>query len=135
MVDGCGMTRICSYVSELLDQAMNTLRQKYREIYYEKEAKAGVKQGRCKRRELVVEEVFAVRLGAAQHQPVDDLGARGEPTLRAGHRHLLTGEARAVPPREPVQGVTFRHPAARVARASSRTPRGCRCAAGGAGLR
>ena len=33
MVDGCGMTRICSYVSELLDQAMNTLRQKYREIY------------------------------------------------------------------------------------------------------
>ena len=59
MVDGCGMTRICSYVSELLDQAMNTLRQKYREIYYEKEAKAGVKQGRCKRRELVVEELFA----------------------------------------------------------------------------
>src|SRR2546421_2882041 len=59
MVDGCGMTRICSYVSELLDQAMNTLRQKYREISYEKEAKAGVKQGRCKRRELVVEELFA----------------------------------------------------------------------------
>lgn len=59
MVDGCGMTRICSYLSELLDQAMNTLRQKYRELYYEKEAKAGVKQGRCKRCEVVVEELFA----------------------------------------------------------------------------
>jgi hypothetical protein len=59
MVDGCGMTRICSYLSALLEQAMNTLRQKYREIYYEKEAKAGVKKGRCKRRELVVEELFA----------------------------------------------------------------------------
>jgi len=32
-VDGCGMTRICSYLSELLGQAMNTLRHKYREIY------------------------------------------------------------------------------------------------------
>src|SRR5690348_11172841 len=31
MVDGCGMTLICNYLSELLDQAMNTLRQKYRE--------------------------------------------------------------------------------------------------------
>jgi DDE family transposase len=59
MVDGCGMTRMCSYLSELLGQAMNTLRQKYRELYYEKEAKAGVKQGRCKRREIVVEELFA----------------------------------------------------------------------------
>src|SRR5436309_13883073 len=58
-VDGCGMTRMCSYLSELLGQAMNTLRQKYREIYYEKEAKAGVKKGRCKRREIVVEDLFA----------------------------------------------------------------------------
>src|SRR2546423_7753713 len=52
MVDGCGMTRICSYLSELLDQEMNTLRQKYREMYYEKEAKAGVvltqRSGGCK---------------------------------------------------------------------------------------
>src|SRR5437667_5955417 len=59
MVDGCGMTRMCSYLSELLGQAMSTLRQKYREIYYEKEAKAGVKRGRCKRREIVVEDLFA----------------------------------------------------------------------------
>src|SRR5436853_7749150 len=59
MVDGCGMTRMCSYLSELLGQAMNTVRQKYRESYYEKEAKAGVKKGRCKRREIVVEELFA----------------------------------------------------------------------------
>jgi hypothetical protein len=59
MVDGCGLTRLCSYVSELLDQGMNSLRQKYREIYYEKEAKAAVKEGRGKRRELVVEELFA----------------------------------------------------------------------------
>src|SRR5947208_1083956 len=59
MVDGCGMTRICSYLSALLGQAVGTLRQKYREMYYEKEAKAGVKKGRCKRRELVVEELFA----------------------------------------------------------------------------
>ena len=65
MVDGCGMTRICSYVSDVLGQAMNTLRQKYREIYYEKEAKAGVKKGRCKRRELVVEELFADLLAKA----------------------------------------------------------------------
>ena len=58
-VDGCGMTRICSYLSELLGQAMNTLRHKYREIYYEREAKAGVKAGRRKRREIVVEDHFA----------------------------------------------------------------------------
>src|SRR2546421_11183365 len=59
MVDGCGMTRMCSYLSELLGQAMNTWRQKYRESYDEKEAKAGVKKGRCKRREIVVEDLFA----------------------------------------------------------------------------
>ncbi len=59
MVDGCGITRMCSYLSELLGQATTTLRQKYREMYYEKEAKVGVKKGRCKRRELVVEELFA----------------------------------------------------------------------------
>src|SRR5437588_386326 len=62
MVDGCGMTRMCSYLSELLGQAMSTLRQKYREIYYEKEAKAGVKKGRFKRREIVVEDLFAALL-------------------------------------------------------------------------
>jgi len=68
MVDGCGMTRMCSYLSELLGQAMNTLRQKYREIYYEKEAKAGVKKGRCKRREIVVEDLFADLLrGVLRH--------------------------------------------------------------------
>ncbi len=59
MVDGCGMTRMCSFMAELLDQPMNTLRQKYREMYYEKEAKAGVKKRQKKRREIVVEEVFA----------------------------------------------------------------------------
>jgi hypothetical protein len=59
MTDGCGMTRMCSYMAELLNQPMNTLRQKYREIYYEKEAKAGVKNQQKKRREIVVEEVFA----------------------------------------------------------------------------
>src|SRR2546425_12594847 len=59
MVDGCGMTRMCSYLAELLGQPMNTLRQKYREIYYEKEAKAGVKNRQKKRREIVPEELFA----------------------------------------------------------------------------
>ena len=58
MTDGCGMTRMCSYMAELLDQPMNTLRQKYREMYYEKEAKAGVKNRQKKRREIVTEEVF-----------------------------------------------------------------------------
>lgn len=28
MVDGCGMTRICSFLSHLLGQSMGTLRQK-----------------------------------------------------------------------------------------------------------
>ena len=59
MVDGCGMTRMCSYLSALSGQSMNTLRQKYREISYEKEAKAGVKKRQKKRREIVVEEHFA----------------------------------------------------------------------------
>ena len=59
MTDGCGMTRMCSYMAELLDQPMNTLRQKYREMYYENEAKAGVKKRHNKRRELVPEELFA----------------------------------------------------------------------------
>ncbi len=68
MVDGCGMTRMCSYLSALLGQAVTTLRQKYREIYYEKEAKAGVKKGRCKRRELVVDELFADLLGGVRRR-------------------------------------------------------------------
>ncbi len=59
MTDGCGMTRMSSYMAELLGQPMNTLRQKYREIYYEKEAKAGVKNQQKKRREIVPEELFA----------------------------------------------------------------------------
>ena len=59
MVDSCGMTRMCSFLSELLDQPVNTLRQRYREMYYEKEAKAGVKKRGLKRREIVVEEHFA----------------------------------------------------------------------------
>jgi len=46
-------------MAELLDQPMNTLRQKYREMYYENEAKAGVKKRHNKRRELVPEELFA----------------------------------------------------------------------------
>ena len=59
MVDGCGMTRMCSFLSELLGKPMNTLRQKYREMYYEKCAKAGVKRRGDKRREIVVEDHFA----------------------------------------------------------------------------
>jgi hypothetical protein len=64
MVDGCGMTRMCSYLSELSGQSTNTLRQKYRELYYEKEAKAGVKKRQQKRREIVVDEHFADLLRA-----------------------------------------------------------------------
>src|SRR6266702_5099644 len=64
MVDGCGMTRMCSYLSALSGQSMNTLRHKYREMYYEKEAKAGVKKRGCKRREIRVEEHFADLLRA-----------------------------------------------------------------------
>lgn len=56
MVDSCGMTRICSYMAELTGQPMKTLRQKYREMYDEKEAKAGVKKRGKKRREVEVEE-------------------------------------------------------------------------------
>jgi hypothetical protein len=56
MVDGCGMTRMCSFLSELLGTSMKTLRQNYREISDEKEAKAGVKKRGRKRREIVVEE-------------------------------------------------------------------------------
>jgi hypothetical protein len=59
MTDSCGMTRICSYMAQVLDQPSTTLRQKYREMYYEKEAKAGVKNQQKKRRELVPEEMFA----------------------------------------------------------------------------
>ena len=66
MTDGCGMTRMSSYMAELLGQPMNTLRQKYREIYYEKEAKAGVKNQQKKRREIVPEELFADLLRGIQ---------------------------------------------------------------------
>src|SRR6266700_2838199 len=75
MVDGCGMTRMCSFMAELLDQPMNTLRQKYREMYYEKEAKAGVKKRQKKRREIVVDEHFAELLQAVI------TGWQGEKTL------------------------------------------------------
>jgi hypothetical protein len=75
MVDGCGMTRMCSSMAELLDQPMNTLRQKYRERYYEKEAKAGVKKRQRQRREVVVEEMFADLLPGVLRQ------WKGEKTL------------------------------------------------------
>lgn len=75
MTDGCGMTRMSSYMAELLGQPMNTLRQKYREMYYEKEAKAGVKNQQKKRREIVPEEVFADLLRGVLK------GGEGEKTL------------------------------------------------------
>src|SRR5205807_5181829 len=75
MIDGCGLTRMCSYMAELLDQPENTLRQKYREMYYEKEAKAGVKKRQQKRREIVVDEHFADLLRAVI------TGWQGEKTL------------------------------------------------------
>lgn len=58
MIDGCGMTRICSFMKELLGKPSETLRQRYREVYYEKEAKAGVKKGGKKRQEIEVEQCF-----------------------------------------------------------------------------
>jgi hypothetical protein len=58
MVDSCGRTRICSFMHELTGKSMNTLRQCYREICYESEAKAGVKRGHNKRRALEVEACF-----------------------------------------------------------------------------
>ena len=75
MTDSCGMTHLCSYLSDVLGKPMNTLRQKYREMYYEKEAKAGVKKRQCKRRELVPEEVFADLLAGVLK------GWKGERTL------------------------------------------------------
>lgn len=85
MIDGCGMTRMCSFLSELLGKPMNTLRHKYREIYYEKEAKAGVKKRGRKRREIVVEEHFADLLAGMRH-PV----ARAEnPGAGFGWQHPL----------------------------------------------
>lgn len=59
MVDGCGLTCICSVLSRLTGQSMNTLRQRLREIYDEKQAKAGVKKRHQKRPDVVVEEHFA----------------------------------------------------------------------------
>jgi hypothetical protein len=59
MIDGCGLTRICSFLSHILGQPAETLRQKYREIMYEKEAKAGVKKRGRKRREIIGEDHFA----------------------------------------------------------------------------
>lgn len=75
IVDSCGMTRICSYMAQLPGQSLNTLRQKYREIYSEKEAKAGVKRHQKKRREIVVEEHFADLLRGMISR------WQGEPTL------------------------------------------------------
>jgi hypothetical protein len=59
MVDGCGMTRMCSDMSERTGQPMKTLRQPYREMDDENEAKAGVKKRGRRRRELVGEEHVA----------------------------------------------------------------------------
>jgi hypothetical protein len=59
MIDGCGMTRIWSVLSHLLGKTTGTLRHKYRELLYEKEAKAGVKKRGCTRREITVEEHVA----------------------------------------------------------------------------
>lgn len=58
---------MCSSMAGLCGQPMNTLRQKYREIYSEKEAKAGVKKREHKRREIVVEEPFADLLRGIIH--------------------------------------------------------------------
>ncbi|HEY1350162.1 MAG TPA: hypothetical protein VGF67_11105 [Ktedonobacteraceae bacterium] len=56
MVDGCGMTRMCSSMAGGCEQPLSTLRQTDRAIYDEKEALAGIKKRDHTRREIVVED-------------------------------------------------------------------------------
>jgi hypothetical protein len=58
---------------------------------------------------VMVEQVLAVRLGAFEHPPVEEGGARREPALRARDGHRAACEPAAMQLGEPVEGVTFWH--------------------------
>ena len=75
MTDSCGMTHLWSYLSDVSWQTDESVTPKVSRMYYEKEAKAGVKKRQCKRRELVPEEVFADLLAGVLK------GWKGERTL------------------------------------------------------
>jgi len=54
----CGLSSVALFLSRVLGRPYNTVRQRLREFYQEKEAKAGAKAGRH-RRDLVVTDAFA----------------------------------------------------------------------------
>jgi len=54
----CGLSRVALFLAEHLGRKENTMRQRLREFYQEKTAKAGAKQGR-KRRDFAVADCFA----------------------------------------------------------------------------
>ena len=58
---------------------------------------------------VVVEQVLAVRLRRLEHPPVDQLRARRETALRAGHRDRSPDVAAGVQGGEPMEGMTFGH--------------------------
>src|SRR5437660_10451922 len=54
----CGLSSVACHLARLLDQKDNTVRQRLREFYQEKEAKAGAKHG-CPRRDFEASACFA----------------------------------------------------------------------------
>ncbi len=53
----CGLDGVACHLARLLQQSDNTVRQRLREFYQEKDAKAGAKRG-CKRRDFAVADCF-----------------------------------------------------------------------------
>ena len=60
-------------------------------------------------RSVVVEEVLAARLRRLEHPPVDELRARRETALRAGHHDRPPDVAAGVQGGEPMEGMAFGH--------------------------
>src|ERR1700722_3284822 len=54
----CGLSSVALFLARLLDRKENTLRQRLREFYQEKTAKAGAKHGR-QRRDFAASDCFA----------------------------------------------------------------------------
>src|SRR6516164_9188936 len=54
----CGLSSVALFLARALDRKENTIRQRLREFYQEKTAKAGAKHGR-KRRDVAASDCFA----------------------------------------------------------------------------
>src|SRR4051812_30608111 len=85
----CGLSSVALFLARLLGRKENSLRQRLREFYQEKQAKAGAKRGR-KRQDFAVADCFAPLLGwVLSHWTCRRLVLALDPTNLADRLHVL----------------------------------------------